>query len=799
MRVLLSYALAVIIWLGFLAFTMGHITHRPFIKVTGPWETTANFYLYDQKMEWQGLSPQFVFHLAPRGGIGEVYMPVSFLEWVSTSKRDWNRGGASQIYTTDNAEYPFITSWGADHDSSMTWAIGAFRFNANFLMSGLLLVVYTVLFISWALAEGFKIETPAEKKQRYIDFVNNVRQAEEEAGRDLKAFKRKVILLAGMGYCVILGSVALLVILGVAIGIELFFGFGQGVGAVKIAIFAAIIPIGFAFHMIRTLFSDSYIPDGVRVDKAMCPSLFQVLESLQSRMQGPKFRKVYITPFMNASVSRGHGGLGFLGLGPVVLEIGSPLLQTLSVKEMAGVIAHEYGHVAARHNALGQWVYRIYGSWWELGGKFHLDNLWYAMQLNRFYRWFMGEFAGRSFVLSRQCEYEADSIAANLVGKENLAAALTRTNIFGRLFDSLFWGVFWDKAEQNGDINTIKPYENGWLSYLADESRESEKISERIRCAELEMADYSSTHPTTLDRLKNIGFDRLIRNLELPKDLAITLLDSSGANIIRLFDSGWQERNQEHWKAEKDRLITMRNRYEEYKNSSLSDVSDEVVAEAKSGAYLTNDFSFAVMCLAEFENRYPANIDVKLEKLSLQLLKLGDHTVLDDIISGALHGKDDRGRYAEILLSLYRAELNEPLVEKYQDIYDDWTFEMQAAHDERSYVLSTDVFTQHDVSADVIDKLAQCAERYKIIQKIFLVKKETQIRRDIPLYVIVYAAAPNAFSGQVDAEKLQAFINDMDCILPNSLYIGWGEVIGLSKKIKNINGAKIYSRKQWWG
>ena len=108
---------------------------------------------------------------------------------------------------------------------------------------------------------------------------------------------------------------------------------------------------------------------------------------------------------LNASAAETRGLFGVLGTRRV-LTLGVPLLGTLSREELMAVIAHEYGHFSRRHGRLGHWLYRARVGWLryaehvdESDSTFYRAAAWYAAR-------FVPYFSARSFVHSRQCEYE---------------------------------------------------------------------------------------------------------------------------------------------------------------------------------------------------------------------------------------------------------------------------------------------------------------------------------------------------------------------------------------------------------
>ncbi len=154
---------------------------------------------------------------------------------------------------------------------------------------------------------------------------------------------------------------------GLGLGAAVLVLTGGNAAAAKLAFVLAAVPIGFAFVMGKSLLLPPYEVRAWKITAADAPKLFGYLSQIIKDAGGPRFEQVYISNDINASVSRHTGFLGFFGFGPVTLTLGLPLMQSLTLPQLGGVIGHEYGHVAAKDNALGQWVYRIRTSWLVLG------------------------------------------------------------------------------------------------------------------------------------------------------------------------------------------------------------------------------------------------------------------------------------------------------------------------------------------------------------------------------------------------------------------------------------------------
>ena len=163
------------------------------------------------------------------------------------------------------------------------------------------------------------------------------------------------------------------------------------------------------------------------------PQLHAELDRLKQKLQVPGRMRVFLDDSFNASAAETRGWFGVLGT-QCALTLGVPLLVALDREQVLAVIAHELGHFSRRHGRLGQWLYRARVGWnqyaqsvGESDSVFDQAASWYARQ-------FVPFFSARSFVHSRQCEYEADADAALAVGSRTFAAALSRTAIIARLW-----------------------------------------------------------------------------------------------------------------------------------------------------------------------------------------------------------------------------------------------------------------------------------------------------------------------------------------------------------------------------
>src|SRR5205085_2005423 len=109
-------------------------------------------------------------------------------------------------------------------------------------------------------------------------------------------------------------------------------------------------------------------PEGRMVTRAEAPALHALLDDLRRKLRASGFHRVFITTACNAGVNE-VPRLGVFGWPRHYLQLGLPLLESLTVPELRAVLAHEFAHLSARHGRLGGWLYRLRRSWDQIFEK----------------------------------------------------------------------------------------------------------------------------------------------------------------------------------------------------------------------------------------------------------------------------------------------------------------------------------------------------------------------------------------------------------------------------------------------
>jgi Zn-dependent protease with chaperone function len=245
---------------------------------------------------------------------------------------------------------------------------------------------------------------------------------------------------------------------------------------------------------------------------------------------------------VNASASLA-GGTFALFRSDLALTIGLPLVAGLSLKEFAGVLAHEFGHFSQRAGmrlcfviwAVNHWFARVVyerDEWdeslvaWSKGGNEYSMIIAGvargAVWLSRRVLWVLMMIGhGVSGFLSRQMEYDADRYQARLVGAKVLSQTLTRAGELGLATQGAYadLSTSWNDRRLPDDLPRL---------ILANVSQIPMEVRQAFHSASLQRKTGTfDTHPADKDR---------IARAQLEGDEGILRIDGPATDLFRDFD-----------------------------------------------------------------------------------------------------------------------------------------------------------------------------------------------------------------------------------------------------------------------
>lgn len=359
-----------------------------------------------------------------------------------------------------------------------------------------------------------------------------IARLEQFAARDADGYRRRVVAAGLVAYVVLTALLALLVGLTVLMVI-LIVTTGKGAAvALKFAfVFGAL-----AFGLVRALWVPRVAPDGIALSASESPDLFAMVDRVRCATGGPPIHAIRLTDQMNAAITQ---EARFVIVGARnTLYLGLPLLQALTPDEVAGVIAHEFGHFVGKHGHSSGFVYRIRRRWAQIAERMP-DGIVSGL-LRRFFRWYGPWFASYSFVLARQQEYEADAVAARATSAETIANALIRITVQSVRYGSA-WSAIWSQSVERDDP-PASPHDTAASVFQMEDDADRDVLDRELRAE----ADLDDTHPTLAQRLHALG-----RSATLPPPLAtpaVTLLGPALPLATTQFDAEWHDWADDVWK-----------------------------------------------------------------------------------------------------------------------------------------------------------------------------------------------------------------------------------------------------------
>lgn len=238
---------------------------------------------------------------------------------------------------------------------------------------------------------------------------------------------------------------------------------------------------------------DEFVPPGPELDPARHPRLFNELHRIATAVGQPMPSEVYLVADVNAFVTR-RGGVMGIGSRPV-MGIGLPLLQALTVSELRGVLAHEFGHYHGGETRLGPFIYTTRAAIGRTLEHMEDDSL-LRVPFNLYAKLFMRV----TMAVSRHQELAADALAARLTGRRPLMEGLRKLREAAILFNAYL-------GQELGpalDAGFRPPMAEGFDRYM--KSAVANELRPRIASAlEMEAQDPYDSHPALADRLRALA------------------------------------------------------------------------------------------------------------------------------------------------------------------------------------------------------------------------------------------------------------------------------------------------------
>lgn len=361
-----------------------------------------------------------------------------------------------------------------------------------------------------------------------------------------------IILFFTVYFILILVSLAILLAV-ISLAISFLKNFKIGFWTILIA--GAMIGMGgivFVF-LIKFLFSvskDNY--EKIRVTKEKEPALFQLIEETYQQVGAPAPKHVFLTTDVNAFVSYDSSFWSMFLPVKKNLTIGLGLINSTTVSELKSILAHEFGHFSQRSMKVGSYtnqaqkmlydmLYNNEKFFKNISGFAGVHAVFYlfvmiAVYFIRGIQWILARLFdflfSKHLSLSRQMEFNADAIAAHVVGSRVSVESLLRLSLSEMAFTKPL--NFFYAHNKTYYTDNLYADQTVLMDFYAEEY--SHKLvnqlplvtleeSEKYNLSKLEIEDKWSSHPSIKDRVQAIEKEN-IPSVNINNNLARTLLNN---------------------------------------------------------------------------------------------------------------------------------------------------------------------------------------------------------------------------------------------------------------------------------
>jgi Zn-dependent protease with chaperone function len=556
-----------------------------------------------------------------------------------------------------------------------------------------------------------------------------VRRLEPLARANPSAYRRKVVLLAALGYAYI-ATLLLLLVAGAGLVVYLAI-----IG--PLILLKLLIPIAALVWVVgRSLWVTFTPPDGVRLKRGDVPELFRMLDEVRATVRGPKLHQVLVDDDANAGIVQ-VPRLGGLAGSRNYLVLGLPYMQALSPEQFRAVIGHELGHLSRAHGRFGAFVYRVRGTWFQLlEGLMARKSLMTGL-VSRFFAWYVPYFDAYTFPIQRAHEFEADDAGAEAAGKEATASSLVAGMLAARWLHEVYWPRVYERAadEPAPPQTAFAP-----LAHELPSARDGEGAERWFReLLELE-TDVTDSHPSPAERIAHLGLDpqEVFRAATTTPErtAADAYLGAAEPAVVAAVERAWSKGIAEAWReqhAEAQRAKLELQRLDERAAKGELEPDD-----ALTRAHLTESFRSEDEALERYrelvgtENDAPARYGVG--KL---LLQKGDEEGLEWVDQAMERDPDAVLPATQLAYDWLRERGREDEAERYRTRAEQQVEVLEAAEEERSQVTVDDELAPPALAPELVEQIRRKVSWHEEVGEAYLVRKRTEhLDEEHPFHVV---------------------------------------------------------------
>jgi Zn-dependent protease with chaperone function len=266
----------------------------------------------------------------------------------------------------------------------------------------------------------------------------------------------------------------------------------------------------------------------IEIDEDKQPKLFELIKSISKELDTNFPKKVYLGAGVDAMVFYDSNFRNLFIPSKENLMIGLGLVNSMTDCELKAIIAHEFGHFTQRSLNIYSYIYIenqiiykmlidevFYQSLileFSKIGKFS----WVVIYYSRFIRWILRKaykiVLKSAMALSREMEFHADAVSANLVGSVPAITALMRLSLASDSFN-IVWQFYYKKISENFKTENIYPQHQFVIHKIAEKNelqllngypQVKKEILSSFNRSKLVMENQWASHPSIIDRVNKL-------------------------------------------------------------------------------------------------------------------------------------------------------------------------------------------------------------------------------------------------------------------------------------------------------
>jgi len=628
-------------------------------------------------------------------------------------------------------------------------------------------------------------------EERWLELVERL---EHRSQSDPRGYRRRVCLLAALGYAYL--GLTLAAVAGLSAAVVYFAVTGPAL------LLKLLIPLGaLALVVLRALWIRVEPPEGIPVRRADAPELFALVDGLRAKVDGPKVHSVLLDGELNASIVQ-VPRLGVLGPQRNYLVLGLPLLQALPPDEFSAVLAHELGHLSRSHGRFSAWIYRVRRTWSQLLDTLEEKRSWGTFVFRRFFEWYAPYFNAYSFVLARAHEYEADAASARAAGNRASGLALANLSVAGRYLDESYWPGLYERASREP-----RPPESAFVP-MAHTLRGAGEDAEILRWLDDALAyegDPTDTHPPLSRRLAALGLGAA----EVTADVAARRNGSAPAlsaaqRYLGALEGTVAEQLDREWRASVS--PAWQQRYVEAERAQrrlaeLDGLAEPSLEELIERAALVEEYRGGEEALARYRDVLECEPEHGLARFAVGrlLLARGSDEGLDQLERAMASEPEAVLPACEVAYEYLVGRGRREEAERYGVRAEVCMRQIEQAVEERSELDLETGLEPHELPAEVVSSLEGGLAQHDDVARAYLARKRVRhLDDEDPLYVVAVVPSQRWRTLWREAGDEEPSLADrLDEAL--ELPVSFSVVVphprsDLEQRLERIPGSRVYSR-----